>query len=138
MVVYIYPVDSLNFSLGDFGTLSEDILLWTRQGITPFIGGDMNARLGDINILSEKTLKWRYKQNIDPVANSHGKRLADLCELHKILPLNHCCYYSTVWDGNFTYNKAGKHSQIDLVLTNGKGRRYVVDFDSDEFSYHVF
>ena len=137
MVVYIYPVDSLNFTLGDFGTLSEDILFWTKQGITPFIGGDINARLGDINVLSQKTLKWRYKQNVDPVANSHGKKLADLCELHDILPLNHCCYYSKVWDGKFTYNKGGKHSQIDFVLTTGKGRRYVNDFTIVNTGWHM-
>ena len=38
MGVYIYPYDSSNFSLCDFGTLSNDIAYWLSNGITPFIG----------------------------------------------------------------------------------------------------
>ena len=72
ILVYMYPVDSLNFKLG---TLSEDILFLTNRGITPFIGGDLNTSLDDINALSQNAVKWRYTKNADTVINTHGKQV---------------------------------------------------------------
>ena len=123
--------------MGDFGILSEDILYWSNQGILPYIGGDLNARLGDITSLSQKTLKWRYSKNVDTISNSHGKKIADLCEFYKLLPLNHCIYYSKNFRGNFTYHKAGNKSQIDFLFTNCKRRKYVKDFKILEKGWHM-
>ena len=124
MLTYMYPLDSINYELSDFGILSEEINFWLEHGFTPYIGGDYNARLGDLNILSQRLMKWRYALNVDTVTNSHGRLLAGVCELHNILPLNHCCYYKKVWDGKLTYHKAGKSSQNDFVLTNQVHHRF--------------
>ena len=59
------------------------------------------------------------------------------CEIHKILPLNHCCYYDQVWDGKFTFHKAGKRSQIDFLFTNQQGRKYVTDFKIVDSGWHM-
>ena len=137
MLVYIYPVDSMNYDLNDFGIVSEEISYWLDSGFTPFLGGDYNARLGDLNVLSQQTLKWRYTPNIDNVVNGHGRLLSDMCEHNKILPLNHCCYYNKIWDGKFTYHKGGKCSQIDYVLTNQEGRKFVHNFRIMDTSWHL-
>ena len=65
MLVYLYPRDSPNFELNDFGILSEEISFWINKGFVPYLGGDYNSRLGDINILSQRSMKWRYTQNVD-------------------------------------------------------------------------
>ena len=137
MLTYMYPLDSINYNLDDFGILSEELSYWLDNGFIPFMGGDYNARLGDLGILAQKTLKWRYSTNIDSNINSHGRLLADICELHNILPLNHCNYYDRIWDGRFTYHKAGKSSQIDFVFTNQQGRKYITDFKIIDSSWHM-
>ena len=65
MLVYMYPIDSVNYELNDFGILSEEISFWLSQGVIPYIGGDFNARLGDLNSISQYFMKWRYVQNVD-------------------------------------------------------------------------
>ena len=59
--VYMYPIDSMNFELDDFGLLSEDILFWLNKDFVPFVGGDFNSRLGDINSLA-KNLAFSMSQ----------------------------------------------------------------------------
>ena len=137
MLIYMFPRDSINYDLNDFGTLSEEISYWVNHGFTPYMGGDYNSRLRDLNKLSQKTLKWRYMPNVDVVVNSHGRLLTGVCELHWILPLNHCCYYKKLWDGKFTYHKAGKSSQIDFIFTNQHGHKYITDFEIIDKSWHL-
>ena len=136
MAVYMYPEDSRNHNTEDFGILSEEIEHWLEQGIIPFIGGDFNSRMGDLNQVSEQSLKWRYNKNVDDKTNSHGTSLTDVCHLHKVLPLNHCRYRNRIWDGKFTFFKAGKQSQIDLCLTTQHGRQLVTDFKIPENNWH--
>ena len=133
----MYPLDSSYYDLNDFGILSEEISYWLDNGFIPYIGGDYNSRLGDLGVLSQQSLKWRYDSNVDDTMNSHGRQLAGICELHNILPLNHCKYYDKTWDGKFTYHKAGKSSQIDFVLTNNQGRKQVLDFIINDTSWHL-
>ena len=69
----------------------------------PYMGGDYNSRLGDLNKRRQKTLKWRYTPNVVVVVvNSHGRLLTGVCELHRILPLEHCCYYGKLCDGHLS------------------------------------
>ena len=136
MAVYMYPVDSVNYALVDFGTLSEEIEYWLNKGAAPFIAGDFNSRLGSLKDLADTSLKWRYDENIDPKMNSHGKLLATVCKHTKTLPLNHCRYYNNTWDGKFTYYKAGKQSQIDFCLTNSEGRKHVSSFEIQDTNWH--
>ena len=101
------------------------------------MGGDFNSRLGDLNELSQMSLKWRYGANADTVSNSHGAQLKGICELHQILPLNHCRFYNHCWDGKFTFQKPGRQSQIDFCLTTHNGRRYVRNFKIIEKGWHL-
>ena len=84
MCVYVYPVDSMNFSMEDFGILSSEISHWLDMNVTPYIGGDMNARMGDLDGISLKTLKWRYEQNVDCTITEHGRIFLNhaFCYIH--------------------------------------------------------
>ena len=137
MAVCMYPMDSINYSLGDFGILLEEIEFGTKKGYIPFIGGDFNARVGDLNKMSRTALKWRYEPNIDTKTNSHGKQLMDICHHQRILPINHCIYYNKSWDGKYTYYKAGKQSQIDFCLTSQYGRNCITKFKILDESSHI-
>ena len=109
IAVDMYPVYSRNYSLNDFGILSEEIAYWKEKGFTPFLGGDLNARLGDLNKFAENSsLKWKYSENADATSNSHGSLLQDLCEHNDILSINHCRYYNKSFDGKSTFYKGGK------------------------------
>ena len=137
MGVYMYPYDSYNYTDSDFGLLSSEIEYWLSNGLILFIGGDLNGRIGDINSLSLNSLKWHYTNNIDTHLHQHGKMLRNICELHQILPINHCRYYDQQFDGYFTYFKANKKSQIDFVLTNNEGRRLIADFNIVRSGWHT-
>ena len=137
MVVYVYPLDSINFNLEDFGILSEEVEYWNMKGFVIYFGGDFNSRMGNMNIISTKSLKWNYAPNVDTVINHHGRQLASICELNKVMPLNHCQYYNTIFDGRYTYYKAGNNSQIDFVLTNKNGRKYVTNFKIIDTMWHL-
>ena len=108
MGVYIYPTDSSNHDVGDFGIVIEEIRFWLNKGFLPYIGGDFNSRIGNFDKLSAKTLKWRYSDNIDQCHNPNHKNFMNMCELLKILPLNHCIYKNTHFQGHWTYFKANR------------------------------
>ena len=135
--VYVYPYDSLNFTESDFATLVCEIKFWISGGFVPFIGGDFNARVGDLNVFSSRSIKWRYEPNVDKYLNQHGKELIDICELLKMLPINHSKYYDTIFAGNFTYFKAEKKSQIDFLITNDNGRRLLTHFEIPSTGWHI-
>ena len=59
-----------------------------------------------------------------------------MCDLLRILPLNHCIYNEKHFDGNFTYFKANIKSQIDFVLTNNLGRSMVKKFEIIQTGWH--
>ena len=136
MGVYIYPYDSNNFCDTDYAELIRDIMYWMDKGYQPYIGGDFNSRIGDINQISAKSLKWNFMGNVDEKLNNHGKLFSNMCEILKILPLNHSTYYKTNFDGDYTYYKANNKSQIDFVLTNNTGRVNVVDYSIIKTGWH--
>ena len=51
MGVYVYPMDSLNFDIIDYGVLINHIRYWLEKGYIPIIGGDFNSRPGDLKKL---------------------------------------------------------------------------------------
>ena len=125
MGVYVYPSSSPNYQYTDFAVVANEIDYWMSKGYEPYIGGDFNSRVGDMNIIASNSLKWKYEENVDKGVNGHKDNFNDMCEVLKILPLNHCTYLKKKFEGGFTYVKANKKSQIDFVITNNSGRRNV-------------
>ena len=137
MGVYVYPTDSFNSEITDYGNLTTDITYWIEKGYTPVIGGDFNSRPRDLNMVTVNSLKWRYNSNVDDFRDINGSYFVSLCEALNILPLNHCIYYDKSLDGDFTYHKSGKRSQIDYILTDDRGRRFVNIFDIVKTGWHA-
>ena len=88
-------------------------------------------------MVAVNSLKWRYNTNVDDFRNINGSYFVSMCESLNILPLNHCIYYDKFFDGDFTYHKFGKRSQIDFILTNNKGRKLVNIFDIVKIGWHA-
>ena len=134
--IYIYPTDSKNFDITDYGICINEIRYWLEKGSTPFVDGDLNSRPGDLNMIASNSLKWRYDNNIDQTCNINGIQFANMCELLQMLPLNHTIYGNRKFDGSYTYFKANKKSQIDFVLIDNKGRRLVREFKLVNTKWH--
>ena len=117
MRVYIYPEDSSNFEISDFGVFASEIKYWLDKGVTPFIGGDFNSRMGDLNLFFY-AMNWKYAKNVDTYMNKHGAYFSSICDLLKLSPLNHCIYCDKRFEGKFTY-----YTQIDFAIINSEGRR---------------
>lgn len=136
MGVYIYPPTSPNYKDTDYAEVINEINYWLCKGFHPYVGGDFNSRIGNINMISLKSLNWRYAENSDTVINLNMIHFSNMCEVLKILPLNHCKYSHKEFDGGYTYFKADKKSQIDYVMTNNAGRKNVTDFKLITYGWH--
>ena len=118
MGVYVYPFDSYNHDISDYGIVVEEVKYWLDKGYIPFIGGDFNSRIGNINEVSVNSLKWRYNDNIDLNRNANYKNFSNMCGVLKVLPLNHCMYRNTQFEVDWTYFKGNKKSQIESRVAN--------------------
>ena len=114
--------------MGELLDRINEVNYWIAKGLHPYVGGDFNNRIGNMNSISDKSLKWRCSENVDKDSNSNKCHFTSMCEMLKVLPLNHCKFYNRQFDGGFTYFKADRKSQIDFVVTDNVGRRDVVDF----------
>ena len=126
--VYIKPEGSAFFDPMMFTELGSYIMDCHERNKVVFIGGDFNSRPGDLNEIRTDNL-WRYDENVDKNNNSHGRTFfKDFCTTADVMPLNHLNYKNRKFIGDFTYEKAGKNSQIDYVLTDKEGRNLVTQF----------
>ena len=134
--VYIQPEGSKYYSDKMFADFDQELLKCCEHGYIPFIGGDFNSRLGNLNTIAPNT--WKYEDNCDITTNNHGRTLLnDICKRNKIYPINHLKYKGKVFNGDFTYIKNDKKSQIDYVITNNQGRSEVVSFQVIKTNWHI-
>ena len=133
--VYIQPENSRYFTPNMFAELDTLLSRCVEYNYTPYIGGDFNSRLGDLNILSTS---WHYHKNVDQTTNKHGRTyMTDICKRNYIYPINHLKYNGMTFKGDFTYFKNEKKSQIDFVLTNNNGRKYMTSFEIINYDWHI-
>ena len=119
--VYIQPENSKYFSPNMFAELDSLLSRCIECDYIPFIGGDFNSRLGDLNLLSKS---WHYSKNVDVATNVHGRTfMTDICKRNDIYK-----YKCTNFEGDFTYIKNEKKSQIDFTSTNSDGRNHITSF----------
>ena len=133
---YIQPESSKYFSTELFGALSRLLISSNERNLTPVLGGDLNCRFGDLNkaFYGNKVL---YDANIDAADNFNGRNFGiDLCNACHIFPLNHLKYKNKTFQGNFTYHKSNKKSQIDFAFTNCNGLPYIEDFNIIDENWH--
>ena len=72
------------------------------------------------------------------IDNYNGRNYGiDLCNTGNILPLNHLRYKNRTFDGNYTYFKADKRSQIDYAFTNLEGIKHIENFEVITEDWHI-
>ena len=96
----------------------------------------MNCRYGDLNNAFHD-LGVVYTDNCDMISNNHGRTLGiDLCKTAEIFPVNHLIG-KKVHEGDYTYYKGDKKSQIDFVYSNKNGLKFIEDFCIPKNDWHV-
>ena len=134
---YIQPENSRYFEANLFSELASFLLLLREKKLIPIMGGDMNCRFGDLNLVNEDN-PLLYEKNADLNSNKHGLTYGkDLCAVGNIFPLNHLVYRGKIFDGDFTYFKGEKKSQIDYVFTNKDGLKRIKKFSIHSDNWHL-
>ena len=133
---YIPPSDSIYYS--------EEYIWSIPSFFTPkdsdkiFLGGgDFNSRLGDIADHDP----WKYRKNPDTETNSNGRMLKKICRKYNLLTLNNLTVGDNDFDGDFTYNKDNRKSQVDLCIGNEQAVHATTSFQihkmQNNFSDHL-
>ena len=125
--LYIAPRDSPFFDMNSFTFIHEQAKCNNEQII---LLGDLNARMGNMDALSEPNESIIYSQNADPVTNTNGRELLNLCLSCKLKPLNHMQYSGTCFNGGLTFKQKDRWiSQLDWAVVSKDAINYVVSFD---------
>ena len=134
---YIQPENSKYFDPDMFGELGALLMTLQERKLNPIMGGDLNCRFGNLNQLREET-GLLYGENSDMSSNKHGLTYGkDLCMVGDVFPLNHLIYRGKTFDGDCTYFKGNKKSQIDYVFTNKNGIKLVENFSIQKDDWHL-
>ena len=133
---YIQPERSLYFRASMFNDLSNLLMYANDKNLTPIMGGDINCRFGNLNTAFKN--RKSYTMNIDITSNHHGRTYGiDLCNSTNLIPINHLKYGNTYFQGDFTYHKGDKRSQIDFAFTNNTGLKLIKDFSIIADNWHL-
>ena len=98
----------------------------------------LNCRFGDLNNIHTDNNRLLYEDNADESSNKHGLTYGyDLCRTGNMFPLNHLIYRTKSFDGDYTYFKGNKKSQIDFVYTNKDGLKLVKEFVIHKDDWHL-
>ena len=110
---YIPPSESIYFSEEYLWDLP---FFFTPKDSNKIIlgGGDLNSRMGDLRNKNSCV----YNENPDSELNSNGRTLKQICNKYDIHTLNNLSVTGKRFDGDFTYYKDNRRSQVDLCLSN--------------------
>ena len=134
---YIQPENSRYFEPNMFSELGSFLLSLREKKLIPFVGGDLNCRFGDLNLLQDDN-GLLYDNNIDSITNKHGITYGkDICTVGDVFPVNHLIYRGKVFEGDFTYFKGGKKSQIDFVYSCKDGLKIIKNFTIQKDNWHL-
>ena len=95
----------------------------------------MNSRVGERMIIP-KEINGNYRANPDTFTNSHGKILKDICKNSNCVLLNNLEYNTKIFDGDFTFERAGSRSQNDFCITNATGLQFEETFTIHNLSFN--
>ena len=130
---YIVPVDSPYFEDVAFANVANR---FSPKDSTRVIwgGGDLNARVGDIK--QKLPTQCSYRKNADEYVNDSGRTLISICSSFKCFVINNMNIGSTVCDGGFTFQKGGRKSQNDIILTNKSGLLSIQKFEIHQIGWN--
>ena len=122
---YVPPQESLYFNELCFSGVCN-MFTPVDRNVCVIGGGDLNTRFGQ---LSRKMGPDKmYSVNPDKEVNSHGKTLINICKSYKCYILNNLDFGDKIFDGNFTYRKKDKKSQVDVCLANTAALKHIDNF----------
>ena len=98
-------------------------------------GGDLNSRVGD-RVHMDNDINGQYRRNPDTVVNSHGRMLKDICKNSNCFLLNNLNYNEKIFDGDFTFEKAGNKSQNDTCMSNLAGLKLIQSFSIHDLDFN--
>ena len=131
---YIPPAESIYYEDEYFYAIPG--FLSPIDGDRIFIGGgDLNSRVGNC-LQTFGNIDASYRTNPDTFVNSHGRLLKNICKSHNCLILNNLNHNRKIFDGNFTFEKAGNKSQNDICVTNITGLKGLSSFNIHDISFN--
>ena len=126
--IYIPPENSTYFNEEIFEKLEVEIEDFIKKGYVMLLG-DFNARTGQesdsvcrdgqnfiLNDCSNMSFKTSCRNTFNPIVNSHGKRLLDLCKSFDLRILNGRITGDSL--GRFTYSTQNGDSTVDYIITD--------------------
>ena len=131
---YIPPSDSIYYKDEYFFAL-PGFLSPINSDFVFIGGGDVNSRVGDRAFTSSE-LNGQYRRNPDVFVNSHGRMLKDICKGSNCYLLNNLKYEEKIFDGDFTYEKAGNKSQNDVCISNLAGLKLTRSFSIHNIDFN--
>ncbi len=134
--IYIPPCESIYYNDTCFADTIAHLLIRMNIGQLLFVGGDFNSRPGNLQRINPQN-RFRYRPNTDQATNTHGTQFGDLCRTTNLIPLNHLEYGNKHYDGQYTYYKGNKKSQIDYVLTDKNGLNCVEELKFINKDWHA-
>ena len=108
---YITPENS-KYKVPHIFSILENIIK-SFNNYRVFLIGDLNSRCGN-----SITRNLQYLPNVDPIVNSHGRKLNKLCIDNEMIIVNGLKYKSKSFDSNFTFFRGNVKSQNDWCVTN--------------------
>ena len=123
---YIPPSDSIYFS-DEYLYGIPNFLSPADTGKIVIGGGDLNSRIGSYSIPPPSS--GEYRMNPDSEINSNGRQLSLILKSFHAYALNNLTNMNKVFDGDFTFHKADRKSQNDIIICNLAGLNSCESFD---------
>ena len=124
--LYIPPIDSVYYDEQYMQLMCS--LFWEadERKLLMIAMGDTNTRLGDLQKICNK---YHYGMNPDKTINENGRQLSEiLLNSTSAAPINHMITDECQYDGDFTFNRNGKRSEIDWCFANKSSLPYINGF----------
>ena len=116
-----------------FGTIANEFEPELKDTVV-LTGGDINSRVGDLIHPPDKC--GEYRPNPDKQVNSLGRFVADICNSFKCYALNNLTFKGKIFDGKYTFHKADRKSQNDIVIGNLYSLNMISSFTIHELGFN--
>ena len=130
---YIVPSSSPYFDDGAFSNVANRFLPKDSKRVV-IGGGDINARVGDIQ--QKLPVNCSYKKNADEFVSESGRTIRSICSSYNCFVINNMNIGAVSCDGDFTFEKGGRKSQNDLILSNKHGLTLIREFKIHEIGWN--
>ena len=126
--VYIPPEDSLYCEASPFQTLSE----MCSSNHDAMVLGHFNARIGSPVIWCDDECVYEYDGVKDPVVNSHGFMLLDMCKNNMVV-INHLSRDGRTCGGDLSFRRGSRWiSKIGLCVGHSDCEKFMSSLEINQ------